>query len=113
LNEDENLALAMARELVTEKGIGESADLVWRRLQRQQADVFGARAAHTLSSEIESQPSAVSVPKIIVPPVVPISAMGTQLVMFGMAHEALQRRKGPRRPSSARTVATQLGLFGN
>jgi hypothetical protein len=35
----------------------------------------------------------------------------TQLVMFGMAHEAVQRRKGPRRPSITSAVPGQLALF--
>jgi len=33
IDEGDEILIAMARELVTEKGIGESADLVWRQLQ--------------------------------------------------------------------------------
>jgi hypothetical protein len=40
-DEGDDILMAMARELVTEKGIGESADAVWKQLQRQQAEVFG------------------------------------------------------------------------
>jgi hypothetical protein len=35
----------MARELVTEKGIGEKADQVWASLQRKQEEVFGIRSS--------------------------------------------------------------------
>jgi hypothetical protein len=33
--EDDDMLTAMARELVTQKGVGERADNVWRQLQRQ------------------------------------------------------------------------------
>ena len=33
VGEDDDLLMAMARELVTEKGIGESAEVVWRSIQ--------------------------------------------------------------------------------
>ena len=36
-DEDDDMLTAMARELVTEQGIGESADAVWRQLQTEQS----------------------------------------------------------------------------
>jgi hypothetical protein len=111
IDDGDDILMAMARELVTEKRIGESADAIWRQLVGKQAEVFGVRAAETPPSEIE--PVAASVPEVIIPPVTPIPAGVTQLVMFGMSYEAVQRRKGPRRPSSAARVSDQLGLFGN
>jgi hypothetical protein len=48
INEEDDIMMAMARELVTEKGIGEKADEVWASLQRKQEEVFGIR-----SSEVE------------------------------------------------------------
>jgi hypothetical protein len=109
IDEGDDILMAMARELVTEKGIGESADAIWRQLVEKQAEVFGVRPAQTSSSEIK--PPAGSVPEVIIPPVVPTPAVVTQLVMFGMAREAVPRRKGPRRPSVATTRSDQLGLF--
>ncbi len=44
IDEGDDILMAMARELVTEKGIGESADAVWKRLVDKQAEVFGVRA---------------------------------------------------------------------
>jgi hypothetical protein len=111
IDEGDDILMAMARELVTEKGIGESADLVWRQLQRKQAEVFGVRAAQPSSSEIEMEPSAASAPEVIIPPVVPIPAAVTQLEMFSMSYEAAQRRKASHRPLSTATVSDQLGLF--
>jgi hypothetical protein len=40
IDDGDDILVAMARELVTEKGIGESADLVWRQLQKEPAEVF-------------------------------------------------------------------------
>jgi hypothetical protein len=111
IDDGDDILMAMARELVAEKGIGESADAIWKQLVEKQAEVFGVRAAETSPSEIE--PSAGSVPEVIIPPVAPIPAEVTQLVMFGMTHEPVQRRKASRRPSSGATVSDQLALFGN
>jgi hypothetical protein len=105
--------MAMARELVTEKGIGETADAVWKRLVEKQAGVFGVRAAETPPSEIETEPPAGSVPEVIIPPVVPIPAMVTQLLMFGMSSDAPPPRKCPRRHSTAVALSDQLVLFGS
>jgi hypothetical protein len=37
LDEDDDMLTAMARELVTQKGVGERADELWKQIQRQQA----------------------------------------------------------------------------
>jgi hypothetical protein len=109
IDDGDDILMAMARELVTEKGIGESADAVWKRLVEKQAEVFGVRAAEAPRSEIET--SAGSVPEVIIPPVVPIPAAVTQLVMFSMSHEAVQRRKASHRPERPALPSGQLGLF--
>jgi hypothetical protein len=46
--------MAMARELVTEKGIGERADIVWAGIQKKQEEVFGVKASEAVESEVES-----------------------------------------------------------
>jgi hypothetical protein len=47
IDEGDDILMAMARERVTEKGIGESADAVWKRLAEKQVEVFGDRAAES------------------------------------------------------------------
>src|SRR5258706_12102627 len=44
INDEDDMLMAMARELVTEKGIGERADAVWATLQKQQEDILGTAA---------------------------------------------------------------------
>jgi hypothetical protein len=56
IDEGDDILMAMARKLVTEKGIGESADAVWKQLQRQQVEVFGVRAVETSPLEMEAEP---------------------------------------------------------
>ena len=113
IDEGDDILMAMARELVTEKGIGESADAVWKALQKQQTEVFGARAVETLPSETEAEPPAGDVPGVIVSPPMSIPALVTQLLMFGGTLENVPGRKASRRASSAATTSDQLGLFTN
>jgi hypothetical protein len=47
IDEGDDILMAMARELVTEKGLGEIADAVWKRLVEKQAEAFGVRAVET------------------------------------------------------------------
>lgn len=47
INDEDDILMAMARELVTEKGIGERADAVWAALQKRQEEVFAVRSATT------------------------------------------------------------------
>jgi hypothetical protein len=107
----DDILMAMARELVTEKGIGENADAIWKRLVEEQADVFGVRAMEALPSEMEAEPPERDVPEVIIPPPAPIPAVVTQLLMFGISLESVPRRKASRRPSSAAATSDQLGLF--
>ncbi len=103
--------MAMARELVTEKGIGESADLVWRQLQRQQEEVFGGRAAGTSETEVEPEPRKGDMPEVVIPPPVRIPVTVTQLLMFDMSNEVTRQRKTTRRSASHGVLPDQLGLF--
>jgi hypothetical protein len=45
INEDDDILMAMARELVTEKGIGERADAIWSALQKKQEEVFAVKSS--------------------------------------------------------------------
>jgi hypothetical protein len=111
IDEGDDILMAMARELVTEKGIGESADAVWKRLVEKQAEVFGVRPVETREPEIEAEPRVRDLPEVIIPPVASIPAVVTQLLMFGGSLESVPRHKASRKPSTAGTTSDQLGLF--
>jgi hypothetical protein len=52
IEDGEDILMAMARELVTEKGIGERADAVWATLQKKQEEVLGVSAIVVDESEV-------------------------------------------------------------
>jgi len=108
IGEGDDILMAMARELVTEKGIGESADAVWNQLQKQQAEVFGVRAVDTPLVDKEAE---VVEPEVILPSLAPVPGVVTQLSMFEASFEGVQRRKAPRRPGVATDRSNQLALF--
>ena len=72
IDEGDDILMAMARELVTEKGIGENADAVGKQLVEKQAEVFGVRAVETSPSEMEAEPPERDVPEVIIPSPAPI-----------------------------------------
>ena len=109
IGEGDDILMAMARELVTEKGIGESADAVWKQLRTQQAEIFGVR---TVDAPVEGQQARVAVqPEAITPAPVPVPEVETQLLMFGASLETAQRRKVSRRPTVTTKASSQLALF--
>jgi hypothetical protein len=113
IDEGDDILMAMARELVTEKGIGESADAVWKRLQKQQAEVFGIRPVQTSPAETGIETPVSDLPEVVISPPASIPEVVTQLLMFGMSPDAGQHRKASRRSSIAATSSDQLVLFPN
>src|SRR5207249_8415318 len=80
IDEGDDILMAMARELVTEKGIGESATLVWKQLQKQQTEVLGTRVVELPAADVET-PAVMDTDVIIAPQRVP--AVVSQLLMVG------------------------------
>jgi hypothetical protein len=70
--DDDDILTAMARELVTKQGIGESADAVWRHLQTEQEPVPAAGAGGARSSRKRYRPLAAT------------AAFGAQYTQRGM-----------------------------
>jgi len=61
INDEDDILMAMARELVNEKGIGERADAVWATLQKQQEDILGTRAKEDSEVVAEIEPGSTQV----------------------------------------------------
>jgi len=96
LEEDDDMLTAMARELVSQKGVGERADEVWRRLQVERARTLGPDSASAFKPEPEliiGRASEVVATAIQILP--PTTATG--LAQFGMV-----TRRSPRRPAVCR-----------
>ncbi len=110
MEEGEDLLMAMARELVTEQHIGETADQVWKSLQNEQARVLGVRSQERTESAVETQTGMLTSPESLVQPAAPIGVT-EQLVMFGAALEEARKRKAARRRVGVAPAANQLALF--
>jgi len=110
IDDGDDILMAMARELVTEKGIGEGADAVWKQLVEKQAEVSGVRATDATVVAGEPAPVEVEPEKIVVPPS-SLPSVVTQLLMFGSALEAAPKRKRSRRVPTTGSPSSQLALF--
>ena len=55
LDDDDDILTAMARELVTEKGVGEKADALWREIQQQHTRLIGTTNVVTIAQPEPTQ----------------------------------------------------------
>jgi hypothetical protein len=100
----------MIRGAASGKGIGESADAVWKQLVEKQAEVFGVRATDATVVTDETIPAEAEQEEIVAPPG-PLPSVVTQLLMFGSALESVPRRKGSCRAPTTGSPSSQLALF--
>lgn len=102
INDEDDILMAMARELVTENGIGEKADEVWSALQKRQESILGTHVVQDM--EVESEPSvSANRPIELIP-----SQLNQELVVRPGVD--LPPRKHVRRPN-ATAQHDQLALF--
>jgi len=105
---------AMARELVEQGGVGETADDVWRQVNQQRQAQFGsAQPAPLLPADVvampaEEEPLLVAAMAAEVPPAVTASTAIAQPSFIGFAMTAISKR---RKKSSERNDSGQLPLF--
>jgi hypothetical protein len=102
INDEDDILMAMARELVTEKGIGERADAVWATLQKQQKDILGTRSKEDLEAVADQTVAAI-------PLIEPDSTQVDQWSALKSPLESLGLRNSP--PSTSTTPGEQLTLF--
>ncbi|MGA9883481.1 MAG: helicase-related protein [Candidatus Acidiferrales bacterium] len=102
INDEDDILMAMARELVTKKGIGERADAVWATLQKKQEDMLPTRVAGDLEAEANQTVSGTPLIEAASAPVDQLSPLRSAIESPG--------RKSSRRSASA-TPDEQLALF--
>ncbi len=102
INDEDDILMAMARELVTEKGIGEKADEVWSALQRKQDAILGPPQVQNWDAEPESVVADAPLITSVVPSAVPWSPVQSGMRPTG--------RRNSRR-STSDTPDNQLALF--
>jgi hypothetical protein len=99
IEDDDDVLTAMARELVTQKGVGESASAVWKAVQEQHARLLPASFA--LDDKLTEE--------LVAPPlteVVTVESAAAALV-FGARVE----KESPRRRPVVTEADCQLSLF--
>jgi len=102
INDEDDILMAMARELVTEKGIGERADAVWATLQKQQEDILLPRAKEDSEAVTEQPAAAIQL----------IEPGSTQVDKWSAPESPMEspsRRNSP--PSTSAMPGEQLTLF--
>jgi len=102
INDEDDILMAMARELVTEKGIGERADAVWATLQKQQEDILGTAAKKDTEAVTEQTVAATQFIDVG-------SSQVDQCSALKSPPESPSRRDSP--SSTATTPGEQLTLF--
>jgi hypothetical protein len=81
LDEDDDMLTAMARELVTENGVGESAAAVWRQIQGEHSKILAPAAiTHEPTEVIEDVPLTVPLvaPALTIPGLVNALKFGSR-----------------------------------
>ncbi len=111
IDDGDDILMAMARELVTEKGIGESADAVWKSLLEKQAEMFRSNAVEPPPSSTGGESVEGGVPEVIIPSPALTPSVVEQLFMFGNSHESEPQHKRPRIRSGGTVTSDQMRLF--
>jgi hypothetical protein len=106
LDTDEDLMSAMARELVEKAGVGESADAVWRDLDKEREKILPREAVVAEPEPEEGSTPVLELPMQPSPQPVPMT-FGVDLIK---AKTADRRKKTTLWPTSAEANA-QLSLF--
>jgi hypothetical protein len=111
LDDGDDMLTAMARELVTERGIGEPAEVVWRQLQTRRGETSRPESREIGEEETNAETPIVNErgPEVIAQSPQP-APQGVPLLVFGMPHERPSIRKHPRQHLPAGSV-NQLPLF--
>ena len=104
INDEDDILMAMARELVTEKGIGEKADEVWSAIQKRQEATLATLVAPDLEQEAGLE--------VVAPSALPIEPAGTPLDPWAAIRSGINgsHAKTSRRSNSTQQ-SDQLALF--
>jgi len=106
MDDGDDILMAMARELVTEKGIGESADSVWRNLHKQQTETFGGRVLDEENDQSNSELREEAVPEFAFP-----SSQEKRAEVSALLALATSASRKGRRGRGGESTAAQLALF--
>jgi len=92
LDDDDDMLTAMARELVTEKGVGEKSDALWKQIQQQHTRLLAATSVVAIEPP-QQAPGEVDLAESGL-----LHALQPELAPAGLAQLVLSRPKVARRP---------------
>jgi hypothetical protein len=104
IEEDTDMMSAMARELVEQGGVGETADDVWRQVNQQRQAQFGtAQPAPVLPADVvemnaEEEPllvAAMAVPEVSPMLAAPVAGAQPSFIGFAITAVPKRRKKSP------------------
>jgi hypothetical protein len=90
LEDDDDMLTAMARELVTQKGVGEKADQVWRELQASRASAMAP--AQAIVAEVAPIVTVEPAPGLVLPELVAPAPSLFGLTPFSAPPRRVSRR---------------------
>ena len=102
LEDDDDMLTAMARELVTQKGVGEKADQVWRELQASRAAAMAPAPA--IAAEVPPIMTVEPAPVLVLPEPVAPAPSPFGLTPFSAPPRRVSRR-GPNQDQSQLSLA--------
>jgi hypothetical protein len=107
LDDGGDMLTAMARELVNEQRIGESADAVWRQIQAEQVKMLPAATAtvDTIPGIEEARPT--TPPATMLPSIIPVAPNALKFGSRPIASGSIPRK----RRSNLISEKDQLALF--
>jgi hypothetical protein len=106
IDEEDDMLSAMARELVERSGVGESADAVWKALNREHQKLFPT------ASEPEDEVASPELSANVLPGDFDARVLVQELINSSSVLVFGHRRGPGRRPRSKSSVPEQASLFG-
>ena len=104
LDDDDDMLTAMARELVTQKGVGEKSDALWKQIQQQHTRLLAA------TSVVAIEPPQQAVGEVELAESGPLHPLQPELAPAGLAQLVLSRAKVARRPRPGNDAQLSLAF---
>lgn len=104
LDDDDDMLTAMARELVTQKGVGEKSDALWKQIQQQHTRLLAT------TSVIAMEPPQQAVGGVDLAESGPLYPPQPELAPAGLAQLVLSRAKVARRPRPGNDAQLSLAF---
>ena len=104
LDDDDDMLKAMARELVTHKGVGEKSDALWKQIQQQHTRLLATTSA------VAMEPPQQALGEVDLAESGPLYPFQPELAPTGLAQLVLSRPRVARRPRTENDAQLSLAF---